>query len=486
LRRGRDFRVVPLRILRHSDDELRTGNDPLDALVYALPDRALIAPTALRRILACGFALLALGGCSTILRKVHGDNGATARAEQLQILQFRVMRFADEYVGGIVEPLQRFQAGTDDASDRLAAQNWKLSQSTAAYTIASGPSAVANAFDMIVLATLSRMVVEDAWVSERFGDRATPLREAHRRLEAHARELAKDITTPDQFAQLQRVIDEWRRQNPHIRAVSYVHFLDFAESIGRPRAGDDTSTAGLFALLGIDPLSNLDPAVREIAQSRELAERTIYYAQRLPNLIDMQVERMSDQFATTPETLRLLANTERATQAAEAAGRLASEFPGTLAREREAAIRQIAEVLTTETAQTRAMVVDLRRTLEAGTATSNSLNVTIQSFDRMMAGFRQPVAAGAAAERPGRPFDITEYTAAAAEFARTAQELRELIAGIDRGRPALIQAAGEASGSLRAVVDRAYLRLAQLLGLSLLGGFAAALTYRGVARRWLT
>ena len=34
-------------------------------------------------------------------------------------------------------------------------------QSTAAYTIASGPNPVVNALDMIVLATLSRMVVED-------------------------------------------------------------------------------------------------------------------------------------------------------------------------------------------------------------------------------------------------------------------------------------------------------------------------------------
>jgi hypothetical protein len=465
------------------DRQRRDGDPPIGDDVGALSDYGLIALPWLRGALACGVAALVLCGCSTILRKFHGDNGATARAEKLQILQFRVMRFADEYVGGIIEPLQRFEAETDSAVDRLAAQNWKLSQSTAAYTIATGPSAVANAFDMVVLATLSRMVVEDAWVSERFGDRAEPLREAHRRLEAHALDLVKEFATPKQLANLQRVIDEWRQRNPHIRAVSYVHFLDFAKSIGHPGPGDDTSTAGLFSLLGIDPLSKLDPAVREIAQSRELAERAIYYAQRLPNLVDMQVERMSDQFATTPETTRLLANIDRATQAAAAAGRLADELPGVLARERETAIRQLMEALTVETAHTRALVTELRGTLEAGTATSNSLNTTIRSFSQLMAGFRQPKPAGGAQEAPGRPFDITEYTAAATEFTGTADELQKLIAGIERGRPALMQAADAASASLRTVVDHAYWRMVQLLGLLLLGCFVLALAYRRIARR---
>jgi hypothetical protein len=34
-------------------------------------------------------------------------------------------------------------------------------------------------------------------------------------------------------------------------------------------------------MLGIDPLSGLDPAIREIEQTRALAERTIYYMQRV-------------------------------------------------------------------------------------------------------------------------------------------------------------------------------------------------------------
>jgi hypothetical protein len=427
---------------------------------------------------------MATCGCSTIMHMFHHDKAETQRAEQLQVLQFRIMRFADGYVGGISEPLQRFQASTDNAEDRLAAQNWKLTQSTAAYTIASGPSPVVNALDMVVLATLSRMVIDDAWISERFGERATPLRDAQRHLEEEARAIAKEVVTPDQFAQLQRTIDEWRRENPHIRAVSFVHFRDFANSIGHPSSGgEDVSLGSLFSLLGIDPLSGLDPAVREIAQSRELAERTIYYAQRLPNLLDMQVEQMTDQFAVTPESLRLLANIDRTARAAEETGRLASELPGVLASEREAAIRQFMQAIDTESAHTRSLITELRGTLEAGTATSNSLTTAIRAFDQLMAGFQKSAPAGAPPATPGRAFDITEYTAAAAEITRAADELKQLIAGIEQGSPGVMQSADRAAASLQGVVDHAYWRLVQLLGIILLGGLAVALMYRGIAAR---
>jgi hypothetical protein len=426
-----------------------------------------------------------LCGCSTIRQSFHGGDRVTKRSEQLQVLQLRNMRFADEYVGSIIEPIRHFQASTDNAADRLAAQNWMLSQATAAYTIASGPSPVVNEVDMVVLATLSRMVIEDAWGSARFGERAAPLRDVYRRLEPLALNLAKSDLPADQIAELQHVITEWRARNRHVTAIAYVHFRDVANSIGRPTAGGADSLSGIFTALGLDPFSSLDPAVREIAQTRELAERTIYYAQRVPNLLDMQVERLTYELATMPEMTRLLANADRVAGAASATGRVAGELPSLLAREREAAIRQFMEAVTTETAHTRELVTELRAALEAGTVTSTSLNTTIGSFDRLTARFEQPNPAGAGPQTPGRPFDITEYTAAAAEITRTANELQALVAGVERGSPALMQAADRATATLQVVVDHAYWRLVQLIGLLMLGGVGAALAFRSIARRWL-
>jgi hypothetical protein len=429
-------------------------------------------------------AVFALCGCSTIRHVFHVGDQPSKQAEQLQILQIRNQRFADEYVGSIIQPIRQFQVSTDNAVDRLDAQNWMLSQATAAYTIASGPSPVVNVVDMVVLATLSRMVIDDVWSGERFGDRAAALRDAYRRLEPVALELAKGALPPDQIAALQQVIIEWRAQNPHVTAISYVHFRDVAGSYGRPAGGGSDPVSGLFSLLGLDPFSSLDPAVREITRSRELAERTIYYAQRVPNLLDMQVERLTFEFATMPETKQLLADADSVSGAARIAGRVMDEFPGLLAGEREAAVRQFMDSIRVETANIRQLTLDVHAALEAGTATSNSLNATIRAFDQMVAGFQKP-APGGPAQSPGRPFDITEYTAAAAEITRAANELKQLIAGVDQGSPALVGAADHASTMLRDVVDHAYWRIVELIGVLLLGGLGVALIYRGIARRWL-
>jgi hypothetical protein len=416
----------------------------------------------------------------------HIGNKPNKQADQLQVLQLRNQRFADEYVGSIIAPIRRFQESTDNAQDRLDAQNWMLSQATAAYTIASGPSPYVNVVDLVVLATLSRMVVDEAWVAERFGERAGALRDAYHSLEPTALELAKSAIPPDQIAALQQAIIEWRAQNPHVTAITYVHFRDVASSIGRPASGGSNSSfSGLFTMLGLDPFSGLDPAVREITQSRELAERTIYYAQRVPNLLDMQVERLTFEFATMPETKRLLADADSVSGAASVAGRVIGEFPGMLAGEREAAIRQFMDSINVETTKLRQLTLDVRATLEAGTATSTSLNTTIRALDQMVAGFQKPAPAGGPAQSPGRPFDITEYTAAAAEITRAAAQLQQLIAGVDQANPALLQSAAQATMKLQDVVDHAFWRVAQLIGFLLLGSLGVALIYRGIVRRWL-
>ncbi len=429
-------------------------------------------------------AFLNLCGCSSIRHVFHSHDQSAERAEQIQILQLKNMRFADEYVGSIVTPIRLFQQSTENAQDRLTAQNWMLSQATAAYIIASSPSPTVNAVDLVVLATLSRMVIDDAWNSERFGERAAALRDAYRRLEPQALNLLKGVLPPAQVTALQQAIVEWRTQNPHVTAIAYVHFRDVAASIQKTAGGGTDSFNGLFSMLGLDPFSSLDPAIHEITETRQLAERTIYYAQRMPNLLDMQVERLTLEFATMPETKRMLADADLVAGAANTTGRVVGDLPNLLAREREAAIKQFMDAITVESAHTRELVVDLRRTLETGTQTSNSLDTTIRAFDQLMARFDKPPSSTGPAPTPGRPFDITEYTAAAAEITRAATELKQLVAGIDQSSPALLQAAGQETARLQDVVDHAYWRLVQLIAVLLVGGLVAALAYRAIAKRW--
>jgi hypothetical protein len=427
--------------------------------------------------------LTTLAGCGLISKMTGAEEKAAEQASRLQELQLKVMRFADEYAGGISEPIIGFQMATTNPDERLVAQNWRLSQSVSAYTIATGPNPVTNALDMVVLATLSRMVMEDSWIQEKYGERAVPIRDAHRHLEPGAWALVGDMLTETQVEQLHQVIEEWRQKNPHVRAVANVHFRDFARAVGRPRPGEAQSSGSLFALFGLDPLSNLDPAVQEITQTRYLAERTIYYLQRAPKLLDMQVERLTYQFAAMPETRTAMQDMTRVSLAAAAVGNVAVELPDVVAREREAVISQFMREMAAQEQQMVALVNALRGALEAGTATSDSVQGTLRGIDTLLARFDKGDKVAEPTGAPAKPFSIVDYADAAREFAATARELESLVAQLNAGAPVVGDLAGRTVLEMRALVDFAFWRLVVLIIVLVGATLLAALAYRVISRK---
>jgi hypothetical protein len=405
------------------------------------------------------------------------------RAARLQETQLKVMRFADEYSGRIRDPLQALSLDSPSAELRLAAQNWRITQSTAAYTIASGPNPVVNALDMIVLAGLSRMVIEDYWRKELYGERAGPLLEVHRGLEEQSWKLVESVLDFDQITQLRAVIEQWRAENPKARAVAQIRFTDFA-AIERGRDSKTHGGGSLFAFIGLDPLRNLDPAVRELEQTRQLAERTIYYLQRAPGLLDLQIERLVYQLAIMPEAKQTLAGVESIGGAADAIGRLTHDAPAIIASERHALVTDLTAALHQEEARMQELLVEVRDVLNAGAQTSESVGATIAALDAFVARFqpRDDMQAVASAT-PGRPFDINEYAATARELASTAQSVQALLVQVDASSAGVERLASATTQNLRDVVDHAFWRGVALIAVLAFAALLAALTYRYAAAR---
>jgi methyl-accepting chemotaxis protein len=229
-------------------------------------------------------------------------------------------------------------------------------------------------------------------------------------------------------------------------------------------------------------LSNLDPAVRELAQSRQLAERAVYYGQRAPKLISMEAQRLAFEMAVTPESVRMLDSFERIGGAAQTTSELAADLPQLLAEEREAVIEQLTGILDERQGQLQALVVELRSTLEAGGTTSDSVRETIAALDALMARFeRRPTPAAGA---PSRPFDVTEYTEALRQMGDTAQQLQSLLVQADSQAPGLTALSDRAAGGAAALVDQMYWRLVQLALVLVVASVIGALVYRAIARRW--
>ncbi|HXW74929.1 MAG TPA: hypothetical protein VEK10_08960 [Steroidobacteraceae bacterium] len=437
------------------------------------------------RLLACGVILsvaCVLSGCSTINRLNPKTREAAERAQQRRELQLKVMRFADEYVGRTTEVLNHFQLTNITPAERLSVQNWKVQQADSAYVVASGPNPVSNALDMIVLATLSRMVLDDAWVGETYGARALPVQQTYRDLESESWQLLTGMVTPEQTQRLREIITQWRAAHPNVRAVATIHFRDFAKSVGAPRAGEESTPGNLFSMLGLDPMAGLDPAVQEITQTRELAERAIYYVQRMPTLLDMQVERLTYQLAVMPETRQLLGSIDRVSLIGSASERMARTLPDVLDRERAALVADLQQTLNVQSDNIGALARELHGTLDAGTATANALRGALDSAHQITSQFA-PTPGAAPPKQQGPPFDIRNYTEMLRQATETAREINALTKSADAALPVVRTLTQDAAGRLNQVVNHLFVLLLLLVLAAAAAATLAAVAYRRIMAR---
>jgi len=432
-----------------------------------------------RLLLTLVASAMVLAGCA-VTDRLFRDRAAEERAAALLQMQLAVMRFADEYTTRVSAQVSSFQQATDDPGERLEAQSWLVSQATAAFTIAAGPNPELNAIDMLVFSTLSRLVIEDRWVGELYGHRAQGLLAEHRALEGRIWDYSSVLLSEAQADELRSSIDAWHGKNPLGRAVPFIHLEDFAFATSAANPGSASSTS-IFSFLGIDPLSNLDPAVRELAQSRQLAERAVYYGQRAPKLISMEVQRLAFEFAVAPESVRVIDSVARISGAAQTTSELAASLPSLVAEERAAAIEQLTAVLDQRQDEWQGLAVELRSALEAGGTTSDSVRETIAALDVLMARFDRRAAPPAGT--PARPFDVTEYTEALRQLADAAQQLKALLDQADSQAPALTQLSDRATDHVTSLVDHLFWRLVQLAMVLVVASVLGALVYRAIARR---
>ena len=424
--------------------------------------------------------IIQLAGCTLVDQYSPSKRAARKQAQQLQALQLTVMRFADEFVARTGNVIASVQTDTENPNDRLLAQNWRVQQATAAYTIASGPNPLSNAVDMVSLAALSQMLMEDPWVRQRFVAPLKPIQETYQQLATEAWEMLNGVLSEAQIARLKEIMVRWRADHPEVRTVSYVHFQDLAESVGVETSGDAQS-GGLFNLLGIDPFSSLDPAVREIAQSRALAERTIYYLQRAPQLLDMQIVRITYQFAVMPETKGLLADAQRVSLLGSASDQLVQTLPSLLDRQREALIAQLVGVLKQESASVSALTTDLRSTLEAGTDTATALHGTLDVVERITGQFTGKPATPAAEKGP--PFDIRNYTEMLREATVASRELDALAQRTDSLLPVLRVATQDTASRVDGILNHLFWLAVLLVLVATAAVLLAALAYRRLVAR---
>src|SRR5208283_986920 len=168
------------------------------------------------------------------------------------------------------------------------------------------------------------------------------------RLETNAWALADRLLKPDQQKELMGMIEAWRRQHPNQRHVDAIRFRELAAAVGMSQQVASPPPNSVFSLLFLNPLSGLDPTAQAIQETRQLAERAIYYSQRMPTLLNWQVQLLSLELANQPETKQILSDAERLTRSTEAFAQVADQLPKLVNDQRQAGIQQLLDGLASE------------------------------------------------------------------------------------------------------------------------------------------
>ena len=387
-------------------------------------------------------------------------------------VQQTLLRFADDFSAGMTVCVDKLQRGTN-ALDRAEVLQWKIALGTETCSIASGPNAVANLLDMTVFVTVTRTAVEEHWLPEVFGESARPMLESCQNAETNIWRLAGKVLKPEQQAELRAAIAAWRRQNPLPESVLAARTVDFASQVAQANQADTAKPGSVFNLLMLDPLSGLDPATREIAQTRLFAERALYVTQKMPMLLRWQTELLSANAVDLPAVRQLVTNSTQIAASVDRFARLAEQLPGQVSAEREAILKTL-----------QAQEKDVTSLMSSGTRMSDSLNTTLTTLDAVMKrfGVGETNSAGPPKTNP-EPFRVQDYAQAAAQLEATARQLTELLVTLDRtlGSTNLLQLSAQVGPVLqqartggKEIVDYAFWKGILLIAIALV----AALIYR--------
>jgi hypothetical protein len=408
------------------------------------------------------------------------------------LLQTGVMRFADTFAARVTQASQEFADKADTPEARIQALTWSTGQSTSAYTIATGSNPNLAVLDMIVLVSLGRLVHEEYWLPKVWGEADRPMVEAFAQMEEKVWEVAKQVLSPEQQEAVRTTLRDWRNQHPDMGITAFVKLPVFQDLVSTRGPDEVKKGPNLGDLLSVDPLSGLEPAVRELEQTRLFAERTVFYLQRAPILLQNQVELLTMKLLRIGEVRGALADSERVSKAAESLAATAAALPEAVAREREAAVQQISKELALQRqgllgdlesaeAPSRKILGEARATLEAGAQMSTALQGAIATLDTFLGRFDKPAAADGAplapagpAAEPGKPFDVSEYGEAATRLGAAAHEIDSLVQNLDQKLPQVQRILDEAAQRGEQTIDHAFVRGLEL-GLALIAAAGLAL-----------
>jgi len=382
-------------------------------------------------------------------------------------LQAAVISYANRFIAIVGQATFRFEEKLPTPEARLIAARNKVYTLSAVTEIAAGPHAGAALLDLVVTATLNRMVWEDYWRSQVFGMPATIMVDAFKKMENDAWNLASQVMAPQQLEELRDLILDWSAANPNQVAVSYIRFSDFGDLGKKPNLKEIQKPGGLLA-----PLREATQMADEV---RMTSERAMFLATKMQLIVNLQAELIYKELVKQPEVGKVLDDVTKFRETGERFAVLLEKLPADVAQEREAVMK----ALDARESNLRGVIGEVQATLDSLDGSFANLQKTTADAERLLAGAEktglvfqdlvQSVDTLAAkfeskgTEEPARPFDIKDYTEALTRLQDTVQQLNELVTAVDRtSSPLITNITKEFNDAAEERVDHIFRRLFQL------------------------
>lgn len=348
-------------------------------------------------------------------------------------------------------------------------------------SVVSGPNPNANLLDVVTMNTLTRKMIEDYWIKTPGGEAFRVWLDNARALETNAWDLTTTVLKPEQRQELRKSIDEWYERNPELRDGFLARPHELVTMIARNQKGTH-DLGSVFNFVGIDPTIGLDPAVREVTQTRLFAERAMFTLQRMPFLLRFQTELLAYQLMDIPEVQLVLTNTVSISESAERISRTTAALPDLITSERKAILAAMEQ----QEGKLRELSDSVNQTLASGAKMSDSLNTTITTFDGLMKrfGVGEPDTNSVPdTDTNSPPFNILDYGKVADQISGMAKELNVLLTTADQNVTQLTMLSNEATTRAERIVDHAFRRGVMLIVIFLVGAVLVGLAYRALLRK---
>jgi hypothetical protein len=318
------------------------------------------------------------------------------------LLQQEVMDFSDAYALVVGQEVDKYLRQEKDPQKRLAGETWKTLHFASAMAIAAGRDPASNLLDMYVFMALVNQSTRKYWVPQVFGSGASGLNTAQAKLLGEIEATVLGVLSAGQKEEIDGMISDWQAKHREVVYVAGVRLRDLAELRSR-RTGTKSGP--------VPVLADVQKAVGEVDAAVQVAERMMFYLERLPLMATLQTSLAIAQAGAAPAVLSVEKSAESASQALTALPLAVNESVATNA----AVIKDILPEIRASLDATREVLASAERlnagksdgaswtkddvlvSLQGLEASAREVGATLQTAERLLGRASEPVTAEATA-----------------------------------------------------------------------------------------